>query len=169
MHARKAILSGLSPAENRSIPPLRYEVVYQLKQDYPELTITLNGGVRSTAEIQAHLEHVDGVMIGRQAYKEPYWLSELCSATTPSRTAVLEQMAEYAVSEQARGTRLSHITRHMLGLYAGQPGARAWRRFLSEAAREPGARPGRVASLTRICHVNAGDKTSGTGYNPAVL
>ena len=147
VHARKALLSGLSPAENRSIPPLRYETVYRLKQDYPELHISINGGVRTTAEVLGHLQHVDGVMIGRQAYKEPYWIAELQEALSgtkslrSSRREVVSQMAEYAEVALSAGARLNHITRHMLGLFAGQPGARAWRRYLSENAYRPNAGP----------------------------
>ncbi len=149
VHARKAILDGLSPKENRSIPPLRYEVVYQLKRDFPHLRIILNGGVRSTAEVREHLKHVDGVMIGRQAYSDPYWLTELqqllqasdAGTEVPSRESIVTQMAEYAERITASGTRLHHVSRHMLGLYAGQAGARAWRRFISEGAagRDAGA------------------------------
>ncbi len=147
IHARKAILQGLSPAENRSIPPLRYDVVYRLKQDLPELNIILNGGVRTTAEVLQHLQCVDGVMIGRQAYKEPFWLAELqlevCGrvGTMPARRHVVEQMAEYAEKVMSGGARLHHVTRHMLGLYAGLPGARSWRRYLSEAVHAPNAGP----------------------------
>ena len=142
VHARKAILQGLSPKESRLIPPLRYDVVYRLRQEFPELRIVINGGVRTTAETGAHLNEVDGVMIGRQAYSDPYWLTELQGLVSPegakwqapTRESIVMQMAEYAGQEQSKGTRLHHISRHMLGLYTGQPGARAWRRFLSEGA-----------------------------------
>ena len=146
VHARKAILQGLSPKENRSIPPLKYEVVYRLKNDFPDLRIILNGGVRDTAAVRDHLAQVDGVMIGRQAYSDPYWLGELQREflaageyRVAERDEILAEMAEYAVRELAAGARLSHITRHLLGLYTGQPGARQWRRFLTEAARRPEA------------------------------
>ncbi len=147
VHARKAILEGLSPAENRSIPPLCYTTVYRLKRDYPDLCIALNGGVRTTAEALDHLQYVDGVMIGRQAYKEPYWLVELqeaiagCAPSRPSRQDVVCQMADYAEVALSAGARMNHITRHMLGLYAGEPGARAWRRYLSENAYRANAGP----------------------------
>ena len=146
VHARKAILAGLSPAENRTIPPLRYETVYRLKQDHPELHISINGGIRTTSEALAHLDHVDGVMIGRQAYADPYWLGELHAAVfgteqLQSRDEIVRQMADYAAKAMADGARLHHVTRHMLGLYAGQPGARAWRRFLSEEVNKPNATP----------------------------
>lgn len=146
VHARKAILSGLSPAENRSIPPLRYETVYRLKQDCPDLHITINGGIRTTADALLHLQYVDGVMIGRQAYADPYWLGELHAAVfadsePPGRAILVRQMADYAEKVLASGGRLHHVTRHMLGLYAGQPGARAWRRFLSERVHDATAGP----------------------------
>jgi tRNA-dihydrouridine synthase A len=142
VHARKAILAGLSPKENRTIPPLRYSTVYRLKREFPELRIVINGGIRDSRSVREHLGHVDGVMIGREAYSNPYWLVQLqteflddSGAASVSREAVLAEMEAYASRETAGGERLSHITRHMLGLYAGQPGARNWRRYLSEAAR----------------------------------
>lgn len=144
VHARKAILSGLSPKENRSIPPLRYDVVYRLKREFPNLRIILNGGVRDSQSVYQHLAHVDGVMIGREAYSNPYWLAELQSAllgdrTAPSRAAVLLRMQAYVAQQLQAGARLAHISRHLLGLYAGQPGAREWRRYITEASRQPGA------------------------------
>jgi tRNA-dihydrouridine synthase A len=149
VHARKAILAGLSPKENRSIPPLKYDYVYRLKQDFPALRIVLNGGVRDTAAVQAHLQHTDGVMIGRQAYSDPYWIAQLQAqllnerevSVLPTRQDIVRAMAVYGRQEMERGTRLHHITRHMLGLFAGQPGARNWRRFLTEASRRPEATP----------------------------
>ena len=144
VHARKAVLSGLSPKENRSVPPLIYERVYRVKGDYPELTIILNGGVTTVDECRQHLQHVDGVMIGRQAYHRPWFLTELESAfgsgtIEGSRTEVVQAMIPYIRRELAAGTFLKHITRHMLGLFAGEPGARHWRRFLSENAHRRGA------------------------------
>jgi len=148
VHARKALLEGLSPAENRTIPPLKYETVYRLKQDFPALHISINGGVRSTEEVRRHLRAVDGVMIGRQAYKEPYWIAELQRDVLaendwqpPSRAHAIRQMAEYSEQALSSGARLHHVTRHMLGLYAGTPGARGWRRYLSEAVQKPDAGP----------------------------
>jgi tRNA-dihydrouridine synthase A len=140
VHARRAILSGLSPKENRSIPPLNYARVYQLKQDFSNLDIIINGGVRTTDEVAQHLEHVDGVMIGRQAYSDPYWLTDLqglllkgaAGWEPPAREQVVVDMAAYADKQTAAGTRMNHICRHMLGLYAGQRGARKWRRTVSE-------------------------------------
>ena len=145
VHARKAWLKGLSPKENREIPPLRYELVYRLKQELPELTIVLNGGVTTLDQAAAHLAHVDGVMIGRAAYQEPYMLADAdrrffaASAPAPSRQQVLEAFIPYVERELAEGTPLAHMTRHILGLYNGLPGARAFRRYLSENAHRPGA------------------------------
>ncbi len=149
LHARKAILGGLSPKENRTIPPLRYPLVYQLAEDFPELRMLINGGIRDLADVRRHLRRVDGVMIGRQAYSEPYLLAELQESVlndicrrswrAPVRSEVVEQMARYAAREIDAGVRLHHITRHMLGLYAGQPGARSWRRYLSTHAGQAGA------------------------------
>ncbi len=144
VHARIAILEGLSPRENRSIPPLDYERVYRLKQDFPELQIVLNGGIESAAQVDSALEHVDGVMIGRQAYHQPYFLAELehhlePAWPLPSRAAIVEQMLPYVERELAGGTALNRIARHMLGLFAHRPGARAWRRYVSEHAHLDGA------------------------------
>lgn len=159
VHARKAILAGLSPKENRSVPPLRYDVVYRLKKDFPDLRIILNGGVRDTPAVKAHLLAADGVMIGRQAYSDPYWLVELqrdlfaekAHAQVPDRRAVVVKMAEYADSQLTDGVRLSHVTRHMLGLFAGQPGARNWRRFVSESSRSPDAGPEVLLKSLEYC------------------
>ena len=144
VHARIAILEGLSPKENRSVPPLRYERVYRLKEDYPDLEIIINGGLTSVASVEVALAHVDGVMIGRQAYHRPYFLAELEAYRSPgwrapSRREVVERMVPYVDSCLAEGASLNSITRHMLGLYAGQPGARAWRRYISERAHRAGA------------------------------
>ena len=144
VHARKAWLSGLSPKENRTIPPLRYEDVHRLKREYPQLTVELNGGVRSLEEAQRQLEHVDGVMIGRAAYETPYLLAEADrvfygGGQVPSRREVIQGMLPYIEEMLRRGVYLSRITRPMLGLFAHQPGARAWRRHLSEHAHREGA------------------------------
>lgn len=145
VHARKAWLSGLSPKENREIPPLDYERVYQLKRDYPELQISINGGITTIADCIEHLKHVDGVMVGREAYQNPFMLAEVDGfifQDTPcslSRHDVVEQMIPYIESHLASGGSLSHITRHMLGLFQGVVGARAWRRHLSENANKKGA------------------------------
>lgn len=145
VHARKAWLSGLSPKENREIPPLDYPRVYQLKKDFPNLHIGINGGIKTLDEMQGHLEHVDSVMVGREAYQNPYLLAEVDAAlygmdtAMPSRRAVVEAMFPYIETELAAGARLNHISRHMLGLFNGQTGGRRWRRYLSENAHKPGA------------------------------
>jgi len=145
VHARKAWLSGLSPKENREIPPLRYETVYRLKQDYPALRIVINGGIRTLEACTEHLRHVDGVMLGREAYENPWLLAdadarllgEAPAGATRERT--LRRMLPYIARELAEGTPLAHITRHVLGLYRGQPGGRAFRRVISQQAHRAGA------------------------------
>jgi tRNA-dihydrouridine synthase A len=145
VHARKAWLQGLSPKENRDVPPLDYGRVYRLKAAFPELTIVINGGIATLEEALVHLEAVDGVMLGRAAYKTPAILADvdrlLHGVDTPplDAAAVLEQMLAYAARELERGTRLSCITRHMTGLINGKPGARAFRRLLTEESVKPGA------------------------------
>ncbi|MEM9100875.1 MAG: tRNA dihydrouridine(20/20a) synthase DusA [Pseudomonadota bacterium] len=147
IHARKAWLQGLSPKENRDIPPLQYERVYFLKETFPHLHITLNGGVLNIDETLQHLECVDGVMIGREAYQNPYFLAEVdkrvfgVSSIQPSRTDIVHKMLQYIEEQLSLGAKLSHVTRHMLGLFNGMPGARRWRRHLSEHAIKPGAGP----------------------------
>jgi tRNA-dihydrouridine synthase A len=144
-HARKAWLKGLSPKENRDLPPLRYAEVYRLKREFPELTIVINGGIHTLDECEQHLQHVDGVMLGRAAYHDPYLLSEvdnrLFGADTPrqSRGEIIERLLPYIEREMARGSTLHHITRHILGLFQGEPGARRFRRVLSEGAAKRGA------------------------------
>lgn len=157
LHARKAWLSGLSPKENREIPPLDYERVYRVKQDYPHLTISINGGVTNMSEVMSHLEHVDGVMVGREAYQNPYLLAQVDREVfgddilVPSRHEVVRRMLPYIEQELTKGNHLSHITRHMLGLFQGLPGARAWRRHLSELACRPGAGPDvLLAAMTHV-------------------
>lgn len=145
IHARKAWLSGLSPKENREIPPLDYPRVYQLKRDFPQLTMSVNGGIKSLEEAQAHLQHMDGVMVGREAYQNPGIMASvdrlIFGATGPDAcpVATVRAMYPYIEQELSRGTYLGHITRHMLGLFQGVPGARQWRRHLSENAHKPGA------------------------------
>jgi tRNA-dihydrouridine synthase A len=152
VHARKAWLQGLSPKENRDIPPLRYELVYRLKAELPQLDISLNGGVKSLDAAAEHLRHVDGVMIGRAAYENPYVLAEadprFFGAGEPPRErhAVVEAMFPYIEECRQRGAPLNAITRHMLGLFQGLPGARGWRRYLSENVHKPGAGPEVVAA-----------------------
>lgn len=145
IHARKAWLSGLSPKENREIPPLDYNRVYQLKQDFPSLLLMINGGITTLHDTREHLQRLDGVMIGREAYQNPGILarvdSELFGETDPlpNQAAVIDAMLPYIERELSCGTALGHITRHMLGLFQGMPGARQWRRYLSEHAHRPGA------------------------------
>ena len=145
LHARKAWLSGLSPKENREIPPLDYERVYQVKRDYPHLTISINGGISTPEAITTHLEHVDGVMVGREAYQNPYMMASVDALVfadphpVPSRHDVVRLMIPYIEQELAKGNHLSHITRHMLGLFQGLSGARRWRRYLSENSCRQGA------------------------------
>jgi tRNA-dihydrouridine synthase A len=142
VHARKAVLGGLSPRENREVPPLRFDVVQRLKLDFPQLAIEVNGGLRSAADCWAALQWSDGVMLGREAYHRPHLLAELHQQLfddgwqCPAIGELLERMAAYAEREVAAGERLSAITRHMLGLCSGRPGARRYRQCLSEGARE---------------------------------
>lgn len=134
VHARIAILQGLSPKENREVPPLRYEDVYRLKQERPQLTIEINGGIKTFEETQQHLHHVDGVMIGREAYHNPYLLAEmgqLWNLEVPNRFDIMQQMLPYIHQRVAEGAPLSIITRHILGLFQNLPGARKWRQALS--------------------------------------
>ena len=145
IHARKAWLSGLSPKENREIPPLDYPRVYQLKRDFPQLTMSINGGIKSLAEAKAHLEHMDGVMVGREAYQNPGILTAVDREIFGRDRAdadpvdVVRAMYPYIERELSKGAYLGHITRHMLGLFQGVPGARQWRRHLSENAHKAGA------------------------------
>jgi tRNA-dihydrouridine synthase A len=145
VHARKAWLQGLSPKENREVPPLRYEQVYRLKRERPQLTIAINGGITEAAAAHEHLRHTDGVMLGRAAYHDPYFLhllhQELFAPGEPvrARADLLRELEPYVRSESGRGTALKHVTRHVLGLFHGQPGGRAFRQILSEGAHRAGA------------------------------
>ena len=143
LHARNAVLAGLSPKENREIPELRPTLGYRLKRDFPDLTVILNGGIETADGIAAHLTQVDGVMLGRIAYQEPYRLAEieqaLWSTPLPSRHEIVAAMVPYIESRARAGTPVKSITRHMLGLFQGLPGARRWRRMLSEQAHLPSA------------------------------
>ncbi len=146
VHARIAILEGLSPKENRSVPPLKYERVYRLKQDYPDLEIVLNGGVTDIETIDEVLAHVDGVMIGREAYHRPYFLAEIEQHfnpdwAPPTHREVIERMLPYVESQMREGVPLMRIARHMMGLVGGMPGARKWRRYLSQNAHREDASP----------------------------
>ena len=143
VHARKAWLKGLSPKENREVPPLDYERVYRLKREFPQLVVVINGGITTVEQVQAHLAQLDGVMLGRAAYHDPYLLAQvehvLHGEPLPARESVLQRLRPYIEAELARGTAFKHISRHLLGLYQGEPGARAFRRTLSEGAHLPGA------------------------------
>jgi tRNA-dihydrouridine synthase A len=145
VHARKAHLQGLSPKENREVPPLRYEVPQRLKQERPDLEVILNGGLRSAVQVREWLPHFDGVMLGRQAYQEPYLLAQLHQEfldpawPRPSREDVALRYADYVERMAALGHRVPQMLRHAQGLYSGQPGARAWRRLLSARGGGPDA------------------------------
>lgn len=143
IHARKAWLQGLSPKENRDIPPLRYDLVYQLKQEFPQLEIIINGGITTLEQCQQHLQHVDGVMMGREAYHNPWILAQVdpvlygMDAAFHDRKEVLEVFIGYVEEQLDMGVSLNHMTRHILGLFQGMPGARSWRRHISENAHKP--------------------------------
>lgn len=145
VHARKAWLDGLSPKDNREVPPLRYEYVYRLKEERPDLTITINGGITTLQECREHLRHVDGVMLGREAYHNPFLLSQVDSELYGApdrgmtRERFLDEIEPYILEELERGTPLHAMVKHILGLYAGQPGARKFRQVLSEESVLPGA------------------------------
>jgi tRNA-dihydrouridine synthase A len=145
VHARKAWLKGLSPKENREIPPLDYGRVYRLKAARPDLTIVINGGINTLAECDAHLQHIDGVMLGRAAYQEPYLLAEVdqryFGSNDPaiSRPDAIRRLIPYAEAHIARGGTLHHISKHILGLYHNQPRGHLFRRHLSESVTKPGA------------------------------
>lgn len=163
VHARKAWLKGLSPKENRDIPPLDYERVYQLKRDYPKLTIAVNGGIKTLAEAKSHLAFLDGVMLGREVYQNPYILAEVDnelfgeSVEVPSRHEVIRQLLPYIEQQLREDTYLGNITRHTLGIFQGLPGARAWRRHLSENAFKVGAGPevveAAMAKVPEFCYL----------------
>lgn len=157
IHARKAWLSGLNPKENREIPSLDYDRVYQLKRDFPTIIVMINGGVKTLHEAKKHLQRLDGVMMGREAYKNPGILVQVDSKLfgevdpLPNQRSVIEAMLPYIEQELSRGAMLGHITCHMLGLFQGMPGARQWRLYLRGHANRPGAGPEVVvAALSRI-------------------
>ncbi len=145
IHARKAWLNGLSPKENRQVPPLQYATVNQLKQDFPDLDFIINGGFTTQDDVMQQYQYVDGVMIGRAAYQNPYLLAEieqvLFANETPllTRYEILERYIEYVQQNLDQGVYLGHMSRHILGLFLGQPGARAFRRYISEHAYKEGA------------------------------
>jgi tRNA-dihydrouridine synthase A len=171
VHARKAWLQGLSPKENREVPPLRYEDVYQLKRDRPELLVEINGGVLSTAEVVHHLDHVDAVMIGRGAYDDPMWFAELDrqllgGGPPRDRSEIAEAMIPYIEDCNRAGGPSHRVTRHMVNLYAGCVGARAWRRHLSEHGREPAAEliAGALKAVERASRQVSGDPREGVDH-----
>ena len=145
VHARKAWLKGLSPKANRDVPPLDYQLVYDLKVAFPELEIVINGGVNTIAQCHGHLAHVDGVMMGREAYSNPYILAQVDqeiyaeTAAPPSRDDVLEAYIDYTAEQIQAGARLNHLSKHVVGLYHGEPRSRLWRRHISENAHKPGS------------------------------
>jgi tRNA-dihydrouridine synthase A len=145
LHARKAWLQGLSPKENREVPPLDYDRVYQIKQDFPQLHIDINGGIQTLEQVQQHLQKVDGVMMGRAIYHDPYLLAQADAQfyddqhKVLSRHNIIREMLPYIEQRMSQGCPIKSITRHLLGIFQGQPGARAWRRYLSEKAHKEGA------------------------------
>lgn len=147
IHARKALLNGVSPKRNRTVPPLRHDMVHQVKRDFPTLVVVTNGGIASLDQAAAHLDHVDGVMIGRAAFDNPYLLAEVdrrfhgSTAPDPTRRDVVEGLIAYADQECAAGTRLDVIVRHVHGLFQGVPGARQWRRGLQQMLLKSNAAP----------------------------
>lgn len=145
IHARKAILKGLSPKENRTIPELNYSRAYAVKKEFPDLTVVVNGGIKTVGDIEQHWQHVDGVMIGREAYHNPFFLAEvehqLFSQPLMDRVEALNNYLPYVESELSKGVRLQSISRHLLGLFAGQPMGKQWRRYLSEKTRLDNAGP----------------------------
>ncbi len=160
IHARKAWLSGLSPKQNREVPNLRYDRVYRLKQDFSQLEIVLNGGMHSLSEAEYQLNYIDGVMLGREIYNNPYILAEVDGrfygdpTISLSRRDVLKRYLPYIEKQCSQGVPLSRITRHIMGLFKGLPGARAWRRKLSENVHLPGA--GAEVIEQAICYVSEG-------------
>ncbi len=155
VHARKAVLKGLSPKENREVPPLDYARAWRVKQEFPSLTVIVNGGLRTVPQVTEQLAHADGAMLGREAYHNPYLLPALHRAVyhagyvMPAPQDIVRAMREYAVRRVAEGTPLRALTRHMLGLFNGRAGARAWRRALSEGVTRPGATPALLDAALR--------------------
>jgi tRNA-dihydrouridine synthase A len=145
VHARKAWLSGLSPKQNREVPPLRYDLVYQLKKDFPQLEIIMNGGITSLAQAEDMLQNVDGVMMGREVYHNPYILADVdrrffgAVSDPHSRQAIMALLIPYIQEQLKTEVRLNSISRHILGLFHGEPGARGWRRYISENVSKAGA------------------------------
>jgi tRNA-dihydrouridine synthase A len=155
VHARKAILKGLTPRQNREVPPLDYERAWRVKAEFPSLTVVVNGGLRTVPQVTEQLAHADGVMLGREAYHNPYLLFALRQAVysdafeMPTAEDIVASMRVYAERESARGTPLRAITRHMMGLFHGQAGARAWRQALTEGVMRTGATPALITDALR--------------------
>jgi tRNA-dihydrouridine synthase A len=156
IHARRAVLNGLTPKQNREIPPLQYDVVRRLRADFPQLVFVVNGGVRTLEEVNEHLAAFDGVMIGREAYQNPYLLALLHQAVCnpdwrlPTREEIVQRYVPYVRAQMAEGQRLHSMIRHLQGLYAGLPRVRSWRRFLSEQAAQPAANADVLMDALRI-------------------
>ena len=171
IHARKAYLQGLSPRENRTVPPLNYDFAYRIKQLFPDLVIILNGGIERLDEAEAHLQRVDGIMLGRAAYHNPYVLAQADrqifndSRPIPDRDDIVLGMIPYIERELKQGTLLKHISRHMLGLYQGMPGARHWRRCLSENAPSSTAGTEVILEALERRTIVASTDTSSSSYN----
>ena len=171
IHARKAYLQGLSPRENRTVPPLNYDFAYRIKQLFPDLVIILNGGIERLDEAEAHLQRVDGIMLGRAAYHNPYVLAQADrqifndSHPIPDRDDIVLGMIPYIERELKQGTLLKHISRHMLGLYQGMPGARHWRRYLSENAPSSTAGTEVILEALERRTIAASTDTSSKSYN----
>jgi tRNA-dihydrouridine synthase A len=161
VHARKAILKGLSPKQNREVPPLDYSRAWRVKEDFPAMTVVVNGGLRTVPQVTEQLEHADGVMLGREAYHNPYLLPAMHRAiyadgfTMPLAEAVVQSMRGYAERETKKGTPLRSITRHMLGLFNGRAGARAWRHALSEGVNRNNASPALIEDALRAANFPA--------------
>ena len=155
MHARKAVLKGLSPKQNREVPPRDYPRAWRVKQEFPLLTVVVNGGLRTVPQVTDQLAVLDGVMLGREAYHNPFLLPALHRAvhddgfSTPDGESIVASMQRYAERQVAAGTPLRSITRHMLGLFNGRAGARAWRRALSEGLNRPGVTPALISAALR--------------------
>ncbi|MEM6602742.1 MAG: tRNA dihydrouridine(20/20a) synthase DusA, partial [Pseudomonadota bacterium] len=143
IHARKAWLNGLSPKENRTVPPLNYDLVYDIKKSFPDVMITLNGGVKTIQDVQTHLKFVDGVMIGREAYHNPCLMMDvdpvLYGGTKTDYATIINKMSAYIQNEMSKGQKFQNIARHMLGFRHGQRGARKWRRYITEQSHKPNA------------------------------
>ncbi len=156
VHARNAWLDGLSTKENRDIPPLRYEIVHQLKRDFPDLEIIINGGIKSLDAAKEQLQHLDGVMIGREAYQNPWMLAEADRLLfgddhpIPTRHEIVERLMPFVQREFAKGAPINRTTRHILGLFQGQPGAKAWRRHISEHSHHQYAVPELIVEAAQM-------------------